>query len=420
MILVVNSGSSSVKFRIFRHTRDGDLVDLARGIVEELFKETARFKYAAGDISFERQLSWPDYPFALGAIFKALMDPESGVIKSLSEIHAVGHRAVHGGDKFTDSVIIDEQVIAKMEQVKDLAPLHNPANLKGIYQCVSMLPNTPQVAVFDTAFHQTIPEHVHVYPLPYRLYEKEGIRQYGFHGTSCQYVMQRVEHSFGVSGRCSKIVICHLGNGVSVTAVKNGQSVDTSLGFTSVGGMMMGSRVGDLDPGVMQYMLREMKMSSEEFDHVIHKESGLVGVSGRSNDMRELEEAASAGDHRSFLAIHMFAYRLKRYIGAYAAAMGGLDVLVFTAGIGENSSTMRSLVVEGLDFLGLDLDTQRNESKISQDRAISSDKSTVKIVVIPANEEKMIAQEAIRLLMAEEFNGLKKNDCSGFLPVREK
>ncbi len=409
LILVINCGSSSVKYRLFRADGNGDLNNLAGGLVSELGKETARLRYETPALVFEKTLDRPNYREALEAAISSLTHPEYGVLGDVSEIEAVGHRAVHGGDKFTGSVLIDQEVMAKMEQCKHLAPIHNPANLAGINQAMALLPSTPQVAVFDTAFHQTIPQHAALYALPYELYERHGIRKYGFHGTSCQYVCHRVAQVLNRPVDQARMVICHLGNGVSVSAVKHGRSIDTSLGFTSVGGVMMGTRCGDLDPGVLLYLMRELGFSLERVDRLLHYESGLLGVSGVSNDMRRITDLARAGDDPCRLALDMFTYWLRKYIGAYAAAMGGIDLLVFTGGIGENSPLVRSLVVKGLEFLGIEIDPGLNDEALANDCVISRKNTRVTVAVIAANEEQMIAQEALTLLAGPAGVGLRPN-----------
>lgn len=403
LIFVINCGSSSVKYCLFAGEGDGELDMLARGMVSGLNQETATLRYVSGDTVHTASLAYPDYRAALEAAIATLLHPEYGQLKDVSEIDVVGHRTVHGGEKFIESVLIDDEVLAKMEECIGLAPIHNPANLEGIRQAMYLLPGTPQVAVFDTAFHQSIPVHARVYALPYAFYEERGIRKYGFHGTSCMYAAQRVCQLLNRKAEESRIVICHLGNGVSVTAVDKGKSVDTSLGYTSVGGMMMGTRCGDVDPGVILALMRELNLNAEEMDQVLHHQSGLLGVSGLNNDMKTIEEAAADGNERCQLAIEMFSYQMKKYIGAYAAVMGGIDMLVFTGGIGENSVVVRKLAVDGLDFLGLHIDTAKNEHPSGDDFVISPNEAQAKVVVIKANEEKMIALEAERILQTESI-----------------
>ena len=387
-----------MKYSLFSSEENGNLNMLARGLVSDLETEKAEIRYETESCVITIQLDKPDYREALEAAIATLTHPEYGKLSDISEIDAVGHRTVHGGDKFIGSVLIDEGVIAKMEQCIDLAPIHNPANLEGICQAMFLLPATPQVAVFDTAFHQSIPMRARVYALPYEYYERHGIRKYGFHGTSCQYASQQVCQLLECSLEQSRIVICHLGNGVSVTAVDCGRSVDTSLGYTSVGGIMMGTRCGDLDPGALLAIMKEQDLNVKETDLILHRQSGLLGVSGVSNDMQTICRLAQEGHQRCQLAIEMFTYQLKKYIGAYAAVMGGIDILVFTGGIGENSALIRSMVAANLGFLGIVIDPERNHEKMSRDSVISVDGAAATVVVIKANEEKMIAQEALSIV----------------------
>lgn len=399
LALTINCGSSSVKYSLFSKDESGELIMLARGLVSELGKESASIKYVSGENTIIENLDRPGYREALEAAIAPLVHPQYGVLHDINEINVVGHRTVHGGDKFTSSVLIDDEVIRKMEQCIDLAPIHNPANLEGIRQARALLPDTPQVAVFDTTFHQSIPMHARVYALPFEYYEQHGIRKFGFHGTSCHYASQQVCHLAGRSLESSRIVICHLGNGVSVTAVNRGQSVDTSLGYTSVGGAMMGTRSGDLDPGVLLAIMKEFNLDIKETDNLLHHQSGLLGVSGVSNDMKIITRMALEGNERCRLAVEMFTYYLTKYIGAYAAVMGGIDMLVFTGGIGENSAWIRSLTVASLKFMGIFIDPQRNVDQINGDEIISPAGAPVTVAVIKANEEKMIAREAVTIVM---------------------
>ncbi len=398
LVLVINCGSSSVKYSLFSSDNGGELLRLARGLVSELGKDDASIRYETETAVYTLPISKPNYRQALQAAIGTLTHPQYGKLQDASEIGAVGHRTVHGGDKFTGSVLIDNEVIAKMEQCSYLAPIHNPANLEGIRQAISLFPNTSQIAVFDTSFHQSIPVHARVYPLPYEFYVRLGIRKYGFHGTSCQYASQQACRLVNRELALTRIVVCHLGNGVSVTAVNCGRSVDTSLGYTSVGGVMMGTRCGDLDPGVLLAIMKDQNLSVEEADKILHHQSGLLGISGVSNDMQIISQSAWQGDARCQLAIEMFSYQIKKYIGAYAAVMGGIDILVFTGGIGENSSIVRKLAVENLAFLGIEMDHDLNNAKSTQDRMISPPGARAAVAVINANEEKMIAQEVIAVL----------------------
>jgi acetate kinase len=323
------------------------------------------------------------------------------VVRDLSEVSAVGHRTVHGGDTFFESTVIDESVIEKLEECIPLAPLHNPPNLLGIREAKRLLPDIPHVAVFDTSFHQTIPPRAYLYALPYEYYENFKIRRYGFHGTSCRYVSQKAAcEILRRPLEQLKMIICHLGNGVTVAAIDRGKSVDTSMGFTPLEGLMMGTRCGDIDPGVVFYLHRRLGLSIDRIDDLLNKESGLLGVSGVSNDMRVVLERAENGDARCQLAVDVFTYRVRKYIGAYSAALGGLDALVFTAGIGENSWKIRAMVCEGLEFLGIELDEEKNRLSIGIPSIISREGSKVSVLVVPTSEERMIIQDTIRLARA--------------------
>ncbi|MBN1321603.1 MAG: acetate kinase [Thermoleophilia bacterium] len=377
--LVLNCGSSSIKYQL----RDaGANAPIAEGLVSRIGEDPAI----------------PDHGRALELILDTLLDPETGAIKDLSEVSAVGHRAVHGGSFFTAPVLITPEVIAKMEEHAPLAPLHNPPILLGIREALRVLPGIPQVAVFDTAFHTTVPARAHVYALPYRYYTDHGVRRYGFHGNSFQYVSQRVDVLLGGRLRDIKVVIAHLGNGASIAAVDGGRSVDTSMGLTPLEGLVMGTRPGDVDPGVILYMMRQLGLDESDVDHILNKESGLLGVSGVGNDIRDVLAAAAAGDERSELAIELYAYRLKKYVGAYAAAMGGLDVLVFTAGIGENSPEIRAAVCEGLGFLGIELDEIANRGARGVESDIATVGARVRVLVIPTDEERLIADETVAVV----------------------
>jgi acetate kinase len=345
----------------------------------------------------------PDHGRALELILESLLDPETGVVNSLSEVSAVGHRAVHGGSFFTAPVLVTPEVIAKMEEYAPLAPLHNPPIILGIKEALRVLPGIPQVAVFDTAFHTTIPVRAHLYALPYRFYTDNGVRRYGFHGNSFQYVSRRVDVLLGQPDH-SRVVIAHLGNGASVAAVQDGKSVDTSMGLTPLEGLVMGTRPGDVDPGIILYLMRELGLSEKDVDRILNKESGLLGVSGVSNDVRDVLARAGAGDERCRLALDLYAYRLKKYIGAYAAAMGGLDALVFTAGIGENSPEIRAAACEGLGFLGIKIDEMLNATTRGVEKDISVPGSSVRVLVVPTDESRLIAEETLGVLKAEGLN----------------
>jgi acetate kinase len=379
-VLVLNSGSSSIKYEL-RDSETGTV--LARD-------EIARIGEEGGIADHER---------ALDSILVALAAPGGGPLEELSEVEAVGHRVVHGGSHFTGPALITGDVIRMIEECAPLAPLHNPPALLGIREALRALPRTPQVAVFDTAYHSTIPPEAHVYALPYDYYERRGVRRYGFHGISLQSVTRSADALLG--GRLSelKVVVAHLGNGASITAVQRGKSVDTSMGLTPLEGLMMGTRPGDVDPGAITYLMRELGLTADEVDRVLNKESGLLGVSGVSNDMRDILAAAAAGDVRSRLALDMYCHRLKKYVGAYAAIMSGLDVLAFTGGVGENSPDVRAATCEGLGFLGIALDPAANARALGMTADITDAASRVKVLVVPTDEEKVIADEAVAVVM---------------------
>ncbi len=394
-ILVINAGSSSVKYKLF-NMQDESV--LAAGLADRVGMERSSLTHnpISGEaVTIESDI--PDYEIALHMIIDALIHPEYGVIDDIDEISAVGHRVVHGGERVSTSVIIAENVDNVIRECFDLAPLHNPPNMMGIEACRKILAGVPEVAVFDTAFHRTIPEEAYLYAIPYNLYEKHSIRRYGFHGTSHRYVADRAAHILGQPLGQIKMITCHLGNGCSITAVKNGESVDTSMGFTPLEGLIMGTRSGDIDPAIVFYLMDRTGLTTPEVNTILNKESGLLGLSGISSDVRDLEEAASEGNERAITALNCFAYRIRKYIGAYAASMGGLDSIVFTAGIGENSSKIRAMVCRGLEFLGAKIDAERNAGQGSE-RLISSDDSDVKILIVPTNEELLIARDTMKLI----------------------
>jgi acetate kinase len=333
-------------------------------------------------------------------VFGLLTDPEIGAVKDVSEIAAVGHRVVHGGEKFSKPTMVDAATLKEIDKVSSLAPLHNPPNLMGISACLKRMPGTPQVAVFDTAFHATMPKYAYVYALPYNLYEENGIRRYGFHGTSHRYVSGRTTKFMAAKGYDAadlKVITCHLGNGGSMAAIIGGKVVDTTMGMTPAEGLVMGTRSGDLDPAILLYLQKQFKMSAEDVDNLINKKSGLLGVTGKSSDMRDVEDLAKSGDERARLALDIFCYRVRKYIGAYAAAMGGLDAVVFTGGIGENSPTVRAECCKGLEFLGVEMDPEANAAGRGE-RDISRESSKVRVLVIPTNEELMIARETAQVV----------------------
>ena len=339
------------------------------------------------------ELGLVDHNGAVQAILNLLTDPAEGCIKSYDEIDAVGHRVVHGAEKFSESVLINDEVKDMIKQCYDIAPLHNPANMTGIDAITTLMPGKPQVAVFDTAFHQTMPAKSFLYALPYKYYEEDGVRRYGFHGTSHRYVSQRVCEFLGVDSKDQKIITCHVGNGGSITAVDGGKSVDTSMGLTPTEGLMMGARVGDVDPGALVYLMLKHNLSATDLQKIINKESGMAGVTGISSDMREIEAAVNAGDERAILGLAMYEQRILKYIGAYAAEMGGVDIIVFTGGVGENQTSLREAVCEPLKFMGVEIDKELNSGIRGKEAVVSTAASKVKVVVIPTDEELMIARD---------------------------
>ncbi len=390
-ILVLNCGSSSVKYKLIDMT-DGRT--LAEGGVEKVGMNDTFFKYKKPDGSKEIvELGCADHKASVKAILDNLTDPVIGCIKSFDEIEAVGHRLVHGGETFSQSVLITPEVIEKVKECYPLAPLHNPANITGVEAIESILPNVPQVGVFDTAFHQTMPAKSYMYAIPYKFYEEDHVRRYGFHGTSHRYVSARVCEILGVDINTRKIITCHIGNGGSITAVLNGKSVDTSMGLTPTEGLMMGTRVGDIDPGALTFLMKKHNLTADDLQRVINKESGVLGVSGVSSDMRELEAAVNRGEERAVLALDMYEQRIIKYIGAYAAEMGGVDIIVFTGGVGENQTGLRSNVCAPLAFMGVKIDEELNAKTRGTETVISTDDSKVKVVVVPTDEELTIARD---------------------------
>ena len=390
-ILVLNCGSSSIKYQLF------DMVSgtvLAKGIVEKIglkgsFLKNERFD---GDkVKLEGEIL--DHQTGIEYLLGLMVSKKRGVIKSLNEIDAVGHRLVHGGERFQGSCFLDDETIKGVEDCSDLAPLHNPANLKGIYAMKTVLPNVPQVGVFDTSFHQTMPDYTFMYALPYSLYKKYGIRRYGFHGTSHSYVSKRACEILKKEYSSLKIITCHLGNGASITAIKDGKSLDTSMGLTPVEGLIMGTRSGDVDAGALTLIMEKEEIDYASLNTLLNKHSGMLGISGISSDMREVESAAEEGDERAILSLKMYEYRVKKYIGAYAAAMGGVDLLVFTGGIGENASETRENICKDFEYMGLEFDKEINSGVRSKELVISKKESRVIVMVIPTNEEFVIASE---------------------------
>lgn len=394
-ILVINCGSSSLKYQLI--DMNEELV-LAKGLVERIGIEGSRIKHdTTGKERVIIEEPMKDHKRALELVLQAIVDEKYGAIKSMDEIGAVGHRVVHGGEDFACSVIIDDAVMEALERNVELAPLHNPPNIMGIEACKELMPNTPMVGVFDTAFHQTIPAENFIYPLPFKYYEKYKIRRYGFHGTSHKYVSLRAAEILGKDINDLKIVTAHLGNGSSVTAVQGGKSVDTSMGFTPLEGLAMGTRSGDIDPAIIPFIMEKENLSFDEVNKMLNKESGVLGISGISSDFRDLETAAEEGNRRAKLALEVFANRVKKYIAAYAAQMCGIDVLVFTAGVGENSPYTRELICDGLECLNIILDKELNDVK-GVERIISKNIGGVTIMIIPTNEELMIARDTLALV----------------------
>ncbi|QJW44372.1 acetate kinase [bacterium BFN5] len=389
-VLVVNCGSSSLKYQLFDMT---DESVLAKGLVERIGIDGSVLTHQPADK--DKTIINADiknHSIAIKMVVDALINPEHGVITSMQEITAVGHRVVHGAEKFASSVLITPEVMQALEECIEMAPLHNPPNILGINACAELMPGVAQVGVFDTAFHQTMPKKAYIYGLPYEAYEKHRVRRYGFHGTSHKFVSQSVAELMGKDVSELKIVTCHLGNGSSVAAVKNGQVIDTSMGFTPLEGLVMGTRCGDVDPAVLPFIMKKEGFSVEDIDNYINKKSGVLGISGVSSDFRDIEGAAEDGNERAQLALDIFAYRVRKYIGSYVAAMGGVDAIVFTAGLGENSISMREMIAEGLEFLGTKICKERNNVR-GKAREISAEGSQVKVFIVPTNEELMIARD---------------------------
>ena len=393
-VLVINCGSSSLKYQLI-DSRSEEV--LAAGLCERIGIDGRMTHTPSSGNTVVKNDPLPDHGAAIQAVLSALTDKAHGVISSLGEIGAVGHRLVHGGEKFAASVIINDEVIAEVEACNDLAPLHNPANLIGVRACRQIMPDVPMVGVFDTAFHQTMPPKAYLYGIPHQYYQEHKVRRYGFHGTSHNYVAKRVHHLAELDPDNSRVIVCHLGNGASVTAVKNGKSVDTSMGLTPLEGLIMGTRSGDLDPGVIEYIAKKEHMTLEEVLKVLNKESGVLGLSGVSSDFRDLTEAMEQGNEQAAVAVEAFCYRVAKHIGAYTAALNGVDAIVFTAGIGENAAHIRSMVCEYLGFLGITIDEEKNVVR-GKETEISTPDSKVAVFVIPTNEELAIARETAALL----------------------
>ncbi|MDD5948131.1 MAG: acetate kinase [Lachnospiraceae bacterium] len=394
-VLVINCGSSSLKYQLIDSVSENVL---AKGLCERITIDGSRLTHTpAGRDKVVIEKPMPDHTAAVKLVLEELTDPENGVIQSLEEIGAVGHRIVHGGEKFAASTVITDEVVQAIEECNDLAPLHNPANLIGINACKECMPGVPMVAVFDTAFHQTMPKKAYLYGLPYEYYEKYKVRRYGFHGTSHSYVSKRAAQILNLDIKNSKMIVCHLGNGASVCAVLNGESVDTSMGLTPLEGLIMGTRSGDIDPAIMEFISKKEQLSLEEMMTVLNKKSGVAGLSKVSSDFRDLDAAAAQGNELAADALQVYAYRVAKYIGSYVAAMNGVDVICFTAGVGENNSAVRKMVCEYLGYLGIAIDDEKNALR-GEEVTISTEDSRVRVMVIPTNEELAIARETVALV----------------------
>jgi len=399
LVLVVNAGSSSLKYQLIDMSNEQVL---AKGIAERIGAANGQGASLTHETTGKQKTTVraeiPDHRKAMRLVFEALTDPVTGAIHDVSEIAAIGHRVVHGGESFSGSVVVNQEVLDTISRLSQLAPLHNPPNLMGIQAAMEVMPEPPQIAVFDTAFHQTIPPHAYIYALPYELYSEHGVRRYGFHGTSHQYVASRARRILEDRGLpADKIVTCHIGNGVSFTAVKGGKSVDTSMGLTPVEGLVMGTRCGDIDPAIIPFLEKNLGYSADDVDDLMNKKSGLLGISGTSNDMRDIKASAESGQERSVLALKIFCYRARKYIGAYAAAMGGLDAVVFTAGIGEHEPIVRSAICDDLAFLGVKIDEEKN-ADCHHECDISAADARARVLVVPTNEELAIARETVKVV----------------------
>ena len=398
-ILVLNCGSSSIKYQLFDMESKSVL---AKGGIEKIGLEGSFLKLTQPDgekVTLTKDI--PEHTTGVRFIISVLTGEEYGVIKSINEIDAVGHRMVHGGEKFSSSVLLTDEVMKDFEACNDLAPLHNPANIKGVNAVKDIAPEMPQVGVFDTSFHQTLPDYAYIYGIPYELYEKYGIRRYGFHGTSHRYITKRVCEMLGVKPEEKKIITCHIGNGGSIAAVKNGKCVDTTMGLTPLEGLMMGTRSGDIDPGAIPFIMEKLQLDGKGLSDLLNKKSGVLGVSGVSSDMREVEAAAASGNKRAELANTIYFYRIKKYIGAYAAAMGGVDIIAFAGGVGENQYPCREAALEGLEFIGVELDKELNKKSRGEEVVLSTPESKVKVVLVPIDEELMIASDTYEIVSAK-------------------
>lgn len=390
VILVLNCGSSSIKYKVFNVENGADVI--AKGLVERIgISDSILTHKPTGKETYKTVTDIPDHTIGINLVIKALTSKKSGVIKNVRDIIAVGHRVVHGGENFTESVLIDSKVKKDIEMCCELAPLHNPANLKGILSVEKLVPGVPQVAVFDTSFHQTMPDFAFMYAIPYEYYKKYRIRKYGFHGTSHKFVAKKAAGILGEDLNSLKVITCHLGNGASVAAIRNGKSIDTSMGFTPVDGLIMGTRTGEIDPGVLIYIADKKHLNVQGVSNMINKKSGMMGITNLSSDMRDLEQAASSGNKRAILALEMYAYKVKKFIGAYAAALNGLDLLIFTGGIGENDFNIRQIICSEMEYLGIEFDMETNLGKKDQDLIISKPSSKVKVMTVTTDEELVIA-----------------------------
>ena len=400
-VLVINCGSSSLKYQLI-NTETEEV--LAFGLCDRIGISGGQFSYKPKDGEKTAQnVEMPDHEVAVKLVLNALINPKDGILKSLDEIKATGHRVVHGGEHFTQSALVNDEVIRHIEECADLAPLHNPAHLLGIRACQHLMPNKPMVAVFDTAFHQTMPPRAYIYGLPYEYYEKYKIRRYGFHGTSHSYVSKRTAEFLGIPLENSKIITCHLGNGSSICAVENGKSIDTSMGLTPLEGLVMGTRSGDLDPAIIDYIAQKENLSTKEILNILNKKSGVLGISGLSSDFRDLLAADEEGNLKARFAREVFAYRVAKYIGSYTAALTGVDAIAFCAGVGENAKFIRGKIVSHLQFLGITLDEQANLDTVGKEGIISTKDSKVKVCVIPTNEELMIARDTRTLVLGKNL-----------------
>lgn len=392
-VLVINCGSSSLKYQLF--DMDGEKV-LAKGLVERIGIEGSRLKAEGNGNKELYEYEMKDHKAALGYVLDALTNDKVGAIKSLDEVSAIGHRVVHAGEKYSSSVLVNDEVMKALEECIELAPLHNPPNITGIRAIQELMPGKPNVAVFDTAFHQTMPKEQFIYALPYEYYENNKVRRYGFHGTSHKYVSERAAAMLGKKPEEANIITCHLGNGASLAAVKGGKSVATSMGLTPLEGLVMGTRCGDIDPQIITFIMAKYRLSLEEMNNIMNKKSGVLGISGVSSDFRDIEGAAAEGNERARLALDVFHDKVRKYIGAYATVLGKVDAIVFTAGLGENSKTSRAEICKNLEFMGIEIDEKKNDIR-GEEAVISADGSKVKVLVIPTNEELMIARDTLAL-----------------------